>query len=94
MSRKVIEKKVSIELVEKPIEIRYEEVPEITKEDYEKRINNVLAISEERGYSHLIVYGDREHYSNLYYLTGLDPRFEEALLILQKDKKTNTNCWE
>lgn len=30
----------------------------------------------------LIVYGDREHYANLVYLTGFDPRFEEAILLL------------
>ena len=30
----------------------------------------------------LIVWGDREHSSNMAYLTGFDPRFEEALLII------------
>jgi Xaa-Pro aminopeptidase len=30
----------------------------------------------------LIVYGDREHYANLTYLTGYDPRFEEGILLL------------
>lgn len=29
-----------------------------------------------------VVYGDREHAANLAYLTGYDPRFEEALLIV------------
>jgi len=33
-------------------------------------------------YSHLLVYGDREHYANLLWATGFDPRFEEALLLL------------
>jgi hypothetical protein len=30
----------------------------------------------------MVVYGDREHFANLAYLTGYDPRFEEALLII------------
>jgi len=30
----------------------------------------------------LIVYGDREHSANISYLTGFDPRFEEALLVI------------
>jgi Xaa-Pro aminopeptidase len=30
----------------------------------------------------LVVYGDREHSGNLLFLTGFDPRFEEALLLL------------
>ena len=34
------------------------------------------------GYDVAIVYGDREHFANLTYLTGYDPRFEEALLVV------------
>ena len=33
-------------------------------------------------YTHILVYGDREHSANIAYLTGYDPRFEEALLIV------------
>jgi len=33
-----------------------------------------------------IVSSDREHFANLAYLTGFDPRFEEALLILTQDQ--------
>jgi len=32
--------------------------------------------------THAVVYGDREHFANMAYLTGFDPRFEEALLIV------------
>ncbi len=39
----------------------------------------------ERSFDRLVVYGDREHSANLAYLTGFDPRFEEALLILSQD---------
>ncbi len=30
----------------------------------------------------MIVYGDREHFGNITYLTGYDPRFEESILIV------------
>jgi hypothetical protein len=33
------------------------------------------------------VFADREHTANLTYLTNLDPRFEEALLLLDKNGK-------
>jgi Xaa-Pro aminopeptidase len=33
-------------------------------------------------YDVFVVYGDREHFPNFAYLTGYDPRFEEALLIV------------
>jgi hypothetical protein len=38
---------------------------------------------EGHGFTHLLVYGDREHFGNLWWLTHFDPRFEEALLILR-----------
>ena len=39
----------------------------------------------DRGYDRLVVYADREHSANLSYLTGFDPRFEEAILIVSPD---------
>src|SRR5581483_4879686 len=39
---------------------------------------------EELKITHTVVYADREHFANLAYLTGFDPRFEESLLILGK----------
>jgi hypothetical protein len=29
-----------------------------------------------------VVYADREHFGNIVFLTGFEPRFEEALLLL------------
>lgn len=39
-----------------------------------------------RGLDALVIYADREHSANLSYLTGFDPRFEEALLIVTPDR--------
>jgi len=50
--------------------------------EFEARIGATRAAMERRGLTHLVVYGDREHFANLTYLSGFDPRFEEALLIL------------
>ena len=36
----------------------------------------------ERGYDAVVVYADREHSANLSFLSGFDPRFEEALLVM------------
>ena len=38
-----------------------------------------------RGYGAAVVYGDREHAANMHWLTGFDPRFEEAVLIVTPD---------
>ncbi len=40
-----------------------------------------------RGLDYLVVYGDREHSANIAYLTGFEPRFEEAMLLLAPQKK-------
>jgi hypothetical protein len=52
-------------------------------DEYQGRVDAARAAMDERGLTHLVVYGDREHFANLAYLTGFDPRFEEALLLLR-----------
>lgn len=54
---------------------------------YEARIERALNLAKQEGLSHLVVYADREHFANLHYFTGFDPRFEEALLLLTEGKK-------
>jgi len=51
------------------------------REGYQARLDRVRERMERHGWTHLIVYGDREHFANLVWLAGVDPRFEEALLV-------------
>ena len=48
-------------------------------------------------YDRLVVYADREHSANLSFLTGFDPRFEEAMLIVGPDDApailVGNECW-
>ncbi len=60
--------------------------PVIPAEIYEARIEAARRRARDAGLDVLIVYADREHSANLAYLTGFDPRFEEALLILAPDR--------
>ena len=57
--------------------------PQLTLEECERRLDLTRKAMERRGLTHIVVYGDREHYANLAWLTGFDPRFEEALLIVR-----------
>lgn len=50
---------------------------------FEARIQRVQTAMSEKGLTHLLVYGDREHFANLAWLTNIDPRFEEAMLIIR-----------
>ena len=61
------------------------EQPVIPAATYEARMAAARQRSAAAGYDVLLVYADREHFANLAYLTGFDPRFEEALLILPHD---------
>jgi len=45
-------------------------------------LESVRARMKEKGLDALAVYGDREHFANLAYACGYDPRFEEAILII------------
>jgi len=56
--------------------------PDLPAALYPSRIERLRERAERAGYDRLIVYADREHSASLSYLTGFDPRFEEALLLL------------
>jgi Xaa-Pro aminopeptidase len=59
--------------------------PPTSAAEFKRRIRLARAAMERLGLTHLIVYGDREHFANLTYLTGFDPRFEEAVLVLRAE---------
>ena len=83
----IVEKKISLSLCEEPIPYAYEESPVLTAEDYSKRIADMWAMPQSDDCDAIVVYGDREHYSNVYYYTGYDVRWEETLLILVRNQK-------
>jgi Xaa-Pro aminopeptidase len=56
--------------------------PELDRSIYAARLDAFNARLETAGLDAAIVYADREHGANLSYLSGFDPRFEEALFVL------------
>jgi Xaa-Pro aminopeptidase len=56
--------------------------PAIPADIYAARLDAAGKAAAARGLDVLLVYGDREHFANLAYLTQYDPRFEEAMLLL------------
>ncbi len=59
-----------------------ERPPPVTLAELEGRLAALRSVMGRRGLGHVVVYGDREHFANLAYLTNLDPRFEEAVLVV------------
>lgn len=84
---KIIEKQAELTLCEKPVPYAYDEIPETTAEDYAGRIKAAWEMEQTAGYDFIVIYGDREHFSNIHYFTGYDPRWEESLLIVGRDRK-------
>ena len=68
-------------------------MPEISDATYAKRLERLLERMDARGYDRLVVYADREHSANLSFLTGFDPRFEEALLVIAIDGPAASPCY-
>ena len=56
--------------------------PELPADIYPARITRLRERAASARYDRIVVYADREHSANLSYLSGFDPRFEEALLVL------------
>ncbi len=62
------------------------ERPAIPVSVYRERIRRLRERASAGPWDRLVVYADREHSANLAYLTGFDPRFEEAVLVLGPDR--------
>jgi hypothetical protein len=73
-----------IEVASPPLEVP-DELPAISVEELEARIAALKAAVDA---DWIVVYGDREHSANLIFLSNLDPRFEEALLVIGPDTRT------
>ncbi len=72
-------------------------LPQLPDATYATRLQALVARAREQGFERLVVYADREHSPNLRFLTGFDPRFEEALLIAGGDQEpailVGNECW-
>jgi hypothetical protein len=73
-----------IEVAPPPFELA-DELPAISSDEFEARI---AALRSAVDAEWIVVYGDREHAANLIFLCNLDPRFEEALLVIGPDSRT------
>jgi hypothetical protein len=55
-------------------------LPPLAPAIHEHRLERLRERARRAGYDVLVVWADREHSANLAWLSGFDPRFEEALL--------------
>jgi hypothetical protein len=71
--------------------------PEIPAGLHRTRLARFRERAAARGWDRIVVYADREHSANLAYLSGFDPRFEEAILIVGGEEQpailVGNECW-
>jgi hypothetical protein len=68
--------------IDLPMLPRPETAPQLPAALYPTRLERLRERAAARRYDRLVIYADREHSANLAWLTGFDPRFEEAILVL------------
>ena len=68
--------------VELPDFGRPDVTPVIPPALYATRLERLRERMDQARYDRVVIYADREHSANLAWLTGFDPRFEEAILIV------------
>lgn len=72
-------------------------MPQLPDATYAARLTTLLARARAQGLDRVVVYADREHSPNLRFLTGFDPRFEEAVLIAGGEDDpailVGNECW-
>lgn len=60
---------------------------ELSDETMNRRKDRLLSAMAKQQFDVAVIYADREHAANFEYFTGFIPRFEEALLVVHKNKK-------
>ena len=76
---------VSFKEVQLPELSVLEDEPVLPRNVYEQRWARLRERMEQTGLGTVVVYADREHPAGSLYLTGFDPRFEEAVVVVGLD---------
>ena len=76
---------IGYEKVERPLCTEHLRPVDLTDATMAERCQKVKEKMEEEQLDLIAVYADREHGANFSYLTGFEPRFEEAMLIVHRD---------
>ncbi|MCL5986391.1 MAG: hypothetical protein M1371_07470 [Actinobacteria bacterium] len=82
MKRNIIVKEAEIPEVEKP-----NSLPVFSHEDYEERYRRLKDLMLAKQLDYVVIYGDMGQFVNIHFFTGVDLKFEQALLIIGMDNE-------
>lgn len=77
-------KQIKYTTVAPPLSQKPETPVNLNDQTFAGRKRKVLDQMHKHGFDTLFIYGDREHGDNFGYLTGIEPRFEEAVYVLHR----------
>lgn len=60
--------------------------PTLGRAIHDARLSRLRSRMAEARYDAVVIYGDREHMANICWLTGYDPRFEEAICVVTPNR--------
>lgn len=78
---------VRLEQVDLPDFGRASTMPRLDPPIYTARMTRFRRRIEAHGFDAAVIYADREHSANLSYLSGFDPRFEEAVFVIGDEEQ-------
>lgn len=78
-------KKIILDEVQEPNISLPETLPTLPAEIYKTRLEQLHTKMKELSIETVVIYGDKEHFSNFLYFAGFEPRFEEGILVLHEN---------
>lgn len=66
------------------------EVPPFTPEEYGQRFDALRSRAAREGVERIVVYGDKLHFGDIDFFTGLQIKWEEALLVVGPERGSST----
>lgn len=82
-------KNIRYEVVREPFFGLPKYEPKLPEGTFQKRLSKTLAAMKSHNLDYIIIYADREHFSNFDYFAGFGPRFEEGILLINKEGKAH-----
>lgn len=73
--------------VQAPKSLIADMMPVVPSNVYKERLKRIISKMNKKGLNKLLLYADKEHCGNFEYVCGYDPRYEEAVLIIENTGK-------
>ena len=81
----ILPENVQYKEVEAPKRFPLGKYPELPESVYAGRMKKLYSRMDKENLDAVVIYADREHYSNFRYMAAFEPRFEEGILVIHRN---------